>query len=467
MKLMKRTLLYCIMLLMSAYANADVRVNPNIKKGPVKMMNGMNNGPTKAGTDQQRDYFEAYKACRIPYARTHDASFSSAYGGEHTVDISAIFPDFSKDVNDPASYDFTETDIYLSKIHSVGTGVFFRLGQRIEHNFKKYHIYPPKDYKKWAQICEHIIRHYNEGWANGVKGDNIIYWEIWNEPDLDEADDRWKTDPRTWGGTREEFFKFYEIVANHLNKCFPNLKIGGPALCYDEEWADAFLKYMSEHKVLLDFFSYHCYTNDPAVMTGRVDLMHDMLLKYGYKDTETILNEWNYNNGWTDTYPNSVLTMNNIKGAAFVAACIIDCQAHPVDMLMYYDARPSTVFNGLFDFYTLAPKESYYAFYAWSKLVDRGTEVESSADEKDVYVTAAADETDRTSVFMARFNQNSNVVASKKMKVHVEGLTASREIVGHLTDSSHMYTEIPLSLNEEGDIMVWLEPESFVMIEIR
>ena len=463
---MKR-FLYLILFLVSTYTYADVRVNPQIKKGPVKMMNGMNNGPWKSGSDQVRDYFEYYKACRIPFARTHDASFCAAYGGEHTVDISAIFPDFSKDVDDPDSYDFTETDIYLYNIHAAGTGIFFRLGQRIEHNYKKYNILPPKDYKKWAKICEHIIRHYNEGWANGVKGDNIIYWEIWNEPDLDWEGDAWKTNPRTWGGSMEEFFKFYEIAAKHLKKCFPNLKIGGPALCFQEKWADAFLQYMSEHKVQLDFFSYHCYTNEPSEMTNRVDVMHKLLVKHGYNNTEAILNEWNYNNGWTDTYPNSVLVMNNIKGAAYVAACLIACQDHPVDMLMYYDARPSTVFNGLFDFYTLTPKETYYTFYAWAKLRDLGQEVEVVTNEKDVYATAATNESGKTAIFMARYNEDNNVIAPKKVKVHVEGISSSNEIIGHLTDFAHMYTEIPLSLDEEGNIAVPMEPESFLMIEIR
>ena len=27
---------------------------------------------------------------------------------------------------------------------------------------------PPKDYAKWARICEHVVRHYNEGWGWGA-----------------------------------------------------------------------------------------------------------------------------------------------------------------------------------------------------------------------------------------------------------------------------------------------------------
>ena len=79
----------------------------------------------------------------------------------------------------------------------AGTKVFFRLGQTIEHGPKKYGALPPKDFAKWARICEHVIRHYNEGW--GVDKEwttlnvawsnqfNIVYWEIWNEPDLDTS----------------------------------------------------------------------------------------------------------------------------------------------------------------------------------------------------------------------------------------------------------------------------------------
>ena len=63
---------------------------------------------------------------------------------------------------------------------------------------------------KWAEICEHIIRHYNEGWADGFYY-NIEYWEIWNEPDNSQM----------WTGTPEEFYELYRVAANHLKSCFP------------------------------------------------------------------------------------------------------------------------------------------------------------------------------------------------------------------------------------------------------
>ena len=196
--------------------------------GAVKPMHAVNNGPVyKFAADQRITNLPAYKEAGIPYARTHDASFYATYGGEHTVDIIAIFPNFDADPDDPASYDFRLTDEYMRVIELAGTKPFFRLGNKIEHWPKKYGTLPPKDFHKWAVICEHIIRHYTEGWADGFHMD-MPYWEIWNEPDLDRDDSDHK---RCWGGTAEQFYEFFNIAATHLKACFPHLKIGGPACC--------------------------------------------------------------------------------------------------------------------------------------------------------------------------------------------------------------------------------------------
>ncbi len=98
--------------------------------GKIKPMHAVNNGPaTRIGTNNSDDFV----AAGIPFVRTHDASFYAGYGGEHTIDIAAIFPNFDADVDNPASYDFPCTDKYVSKINSVGAEVFYRLGTKIEH----------------------------------------------------------------------------------------------------------------------------------------------------------------------------------------------------------------------------------------------------------------------------------------------------------------------------------------------
>ena len=139
-----------------------------------KPLNATNGGPfyKRHATDQWRTNFDAYKAARMPYSRNHDSNLSgSIYGGPFAHDISAIFPNFDADPTDPASYEFACTDESILCTLEAGTKTFFRLGQTIEHQIKKYHIYPPKDFQKWAVICEHIIRHYTEGWADGFTHD--------------------------------------------------------------------------------------------------------------------------------------------------------------------------------------------------------------------------------------------------------------------------------------------------------
>ena len=72
-----------------------VRVNFEKTVGKIKPMHAVNNGPTKGPRMfPLSGNFDAYKEAGIPFARNHDAAFCASYGGEHTVDINAIFPNF-------------------------------------------------------------------------------------------------------------------------------------------------------------------------------------------------------------------------------------------------------------------------------------------------------------------------------------------------------------------------------------
>lgn len=373
-----------------------VSVNFAKPVGKVKPMHAVNNGPVyKFAEDQRITNLPAYKAAGIPYARNHDASFYATYGGNHAVDVNFIFPDFAADPYDPASYDFVWTDDYIRATEAAGTKTFYRLGSRIEHGPKKYNTLPPKDFHKWAVICEHIIRHYTEGWADGFHYD-MEYWEIWNEPDLDKDD---AADKRTWGGTEKQFFEFYDIAARHLKGKFPHLKIGGPALAHGLDWAERFLQQLTAP---LDFFSWHVYAWNTEKVVDRLLSVRRLLDKYGYTETESILNEWNYVRGWTgDDWLYSLRMEKSLKGAAFIGAVMCTCQKLPLDMLMYYDARPCGM-NGMFstDFVCDCLK-GYYPFYMFNTLYQLGTEVESVASG-DIYLCAAR-EGDEAAVMLTRF----------------------------------------------------------------
>ena len=172
------------------------------------------------------------------------------------------------------------TDKYIQDTLLAGTETFYRLGSKIEHGIKKYNIHPPADFGKWARICEHIIRHYNEGWNNGFYY-NIKYWEIWNEADLDDKEGI--TNFRTWTGTPQQYYELYTVAAKHLKKCFPNLKIGGPALAYRiNEWFDGFIAYVKEHSAPLDFCSWHMYASEVKSVIERSRIIRRKLDAAGF-----------------------------------------------------------------------------------------------------------------------------------------------------------------------------------------
>ena len=393
-----------------------MRVDFSKSCGAVKPMHAVNNGPVyKFAEDQRITNIDSYLAAGIPYARTHDAAFYATYGGEHTVDIHAIFPDFDADPENPESYDFVLTDEYLKVIEFAGTKTFYRLGSKIEHWKKKYGTLPPKDFHKWAVICEHIIRHYTEGWANGFQMD-IEYWEIWNEPDLDPDD---ATHKRCWGGTKAQFFEFYDIAAKHLKKCFPHLKIGGPAIAGNLEWADEFL---AQLKAPLDFFSWHIYASVPEKIVARAEKVRTLLDKYGFEKTESILNEWNYVRGWTgDDWLYTLRMEKGLKGAAFIAAVMSECQKSSVDMLMYYDARPCGM-NGMFstDFVCDCLK-GYYPFRMFNELYKLGESVEVK-NGGDIYGCAARSE--KSAAVMLTHYDDDDATEAKTVRVEMRGFNA-------------------------------------------
>lgn len=441
--------------------NINIDLNESI--GKIKPMHCVNNGPIhKKGGGQERSNLKEYADAGIPYARNHDASFCANYGGSHTVDVHSIFPNFDADENDENSYDFTLTDLYNESIMSTGTKVFYRLGSKIEHEKKKYGTIMPKDFSKWARICEHIIRHMNEGWANGHHY-GIEYWEIWNEPDLDKDD---STDKRCWSGTAKEFYEFFRIAATHLKKCFPDLKIGGPAVCNpnNDKWYIPFFESITkEPRVPLDFFSWHIYTNSPLVMGEFSRKMRGVLDSYGYTKTESILNEWNYVYGWNGTeFIDSILAIIGIKGAAFNSAVMSVCQKNPLDMLMYYDARPSA-FNGMFDFYTLRTLKGYYSFLMFNDLYKKGTEVKSDSSDNEVFVNAGKDNDGNFSVLITYFTNDSNAL-EKEIEVDFAGVKPT-ELSEYFLDEKHSCENVGGLEVKDGKVKFSMLPNTVVMLK--
>lgn len=116
--------------------------------------------------------------------------------------------------------------------------------------------------------------------------------------------------------------------------------------------------------------------------------------KYGFDGVETILNEWNYVKGWVgDDWKYTLSCERGLKGSSFIASAMALCQYSPLDMLMYYDARPCAM-NGLFkmDSPWICLK-GYYPFCMFNELYRLGSAVEVNNTDN-VYAVAAKRDSD-------------------------------------------------------------------------
>lgn len=359
--------------------------------GKIKPMHAINNAPILGADDRMFHYIGE---AGFPFVRLHDTG--GAYGNGIFVDIANIFRDFEADENDPKSYDFAFTDWLLNKIDSQNSKIFYRLGATIENyqRIKAYNIFPPKDNLKWAKIRERIISHYNEGWANGYEL-GIDYWEIWNEPDNfpDIADNC------MWKGTFEEYEELYKITSVHLKKRFPNIKIGGYASCgfynlfeknyisdanstsrteYFIECFHKFMKFVKENELPLDFFSWHSYS-DVKKNIAYEKYVHENLEKYGFLNTESILNEWN----------TGVLKRGTLEDSAKVAEMLLEMQRTTVDLLMYYDGQVHGAYQGLYNPIIYEPFKTYYVFKSFNELYKLGKCVDVADIPENISAQAA------------------------------------------------------------------------------
>lgn len=455
-----RTLVMASLLLVSAAGNglfaqesAVIKIKPGNVIGIVKPVNGVGQGPL-VGYDTGMFHYLAEAG--IPYARTHDVG--GAFGRNLYFDIPNLFRDFDADENDPDSYDFTFTDIYVKALIDNGVEPFFRLGVTIENmsEIRAYRVFPPKDFDKWARICEHVIRHYNEGWADGFHY-NIRNWEIWNEPDNHQEvklNDMWK-------GTWQEYMELYKAAASHLKNTFPELQIGGYGSCgfyavtgkhvpganssprheYFMDCFHQFLDYVKAESLPLDFFSMHSYAAPDQALT-QIRYARAYLDSCGFKDTKISFNEWLPN-------PSREKTGTSLQ-AALIGAELIGLQNGPVDNAEIYDARcqaPAT-YSPLFNAVTLKPFPAYYDYMMFNELRKLGSQVELKGVPESLYATAAANE-DKSECAVMMANVSKEAVS---FSIKAGGYKVKEVLV---IDETHTYEPIELpEVIKDGTVLL-------------
>jgi xylan 1,4-beta-xylosidase len=131
--------------------------------------------------------------------------------------------------------------------------------------------YPPKDYKKWADLIYQWVKHCEQKY--GREEVASWWWEVWNEPDIGY-----------WQGTPEEYFQLYDYAADAVKRALPAIRIGGPTTTGPKsERAAKFLRDFLQHVVSgknyatgktgspLDYISFHA-KGRPKFIDNRVQM---------------------------------------------------------------------------------------------------------------------------------------------------------------------------------------------------
>ncbi|MGE5134108.1 MAG: GH39 family glycosyl hydrolase [Gemmatimonadota bacterium] len=90
-------------------------------------------------------------------------------------------------------------------------------------------VSPPRDWDRWSDLIRDLVTHWTERYGLAEVRDHWSF-EVWNEPNLDVF----------WSGTREEYFRLYDVTASAVRSVNPDLRIGGPASAASE-WVDELL----------------------------------------------------------------------------------------------------------------------------------------------------------------------------------------------------------------------------------
>lgn len=238
----------------------------------------------------------ALLALRTDYTR--QLKFIHDTLGIQRVRFHGIFDDDMRTFNDlkmmfpiPGSeafeeYNFNACGVAYDNVLEAGMKPFVELsfmpgklartkeGERREGSFfYKPLIVPPADEEAWkkyiAAFAAFLIHRY------GMEEIRTWFFEVWNEPDLPGA---------FWNGTRDEYFRLYELTARTLKEADPGIMVGGPATS-NSKWVRSFLRYCREHDVPVDFVSTHQYAGDPL---GGVESQGDMEDEMGF-DVEAMM----------------------------------------------------------------------------------------------------------------------------------------------------------------------------------
>ncbi len=126
--------------------------------------------------------------------------------------------------------------------------------------------YPPRDFKKWAELVFQWTRHNVERYGRAEV--ERWYFEVWNEPNLEFY----------WADSAETFYRLHDYTIDAVRRALPSARVGGPDVAGSgAAFMDGFLKHVTtginyatgKVGTPTDFVSFHA-KGQPTVVDGHV-----------------------------------------------------------------------------------------------------------------------------------------------------------------------------------------------------
>jgi xylan 1,4-beta-xylosidase len=258
--------------------------------------------------------------------------FPNAALGMRQGDLDLALKDANWEIADSYLRNIINNDEHNSE--SVQRNVIFRIGRSVDGGFMM-----PENIDIYAALVAKVVDRYgNKFSAVGLKR-KIVYWEIWNEPNLGFF----------WNETFDEYCIFYGKLARAIKAVDPDAKVGGPSVLIISTVSDTnlerLLAYCHDNKLPLDFLSWHLYRlPDPDTFITIGDYVRGILSLYGFAKIESIVSEWN-----TSPVPNinTFTKTQSAVNASYIASTLIKMQSTSIDRAHYYRADGASF--GLFN----------------------------------------------------------------------------------------------------------------------
>ncbi len=305
---------------------AKLSVDAGGSIGTMRKLHGTSGIPAPAaGTDSVPDVLGVWKSAQVTLVRSYDW-----VSRLDTVDNpTSLFPDWSADPADPASYNFEATDTWVRHTRSLGADILFTIASEIPRNKK-----PVEDLDKYGQVVEHIVRHYVCGWGDGFDK-AVTHWEFGDQPDFGTLH---------FSSTPAQFYEMYAAAARAVKRVDPGLKVGGPCIAFplnEGPFREGFLDYIKEHSLPFDFLSWMWYgdnSRDPLDFRRIAAEVRAIADRHGFSDVELLLSYWSMTGIPTAKFEDA-------DNAAFIASGAIYMQDSAVDQAIFFRADTGADFH--------------------------------------------------------------------------------------------------------------------------